>query len=386
MANDILSNPDSPTKSPRIMLMDDEELNILLIQSYLQGVGYSDFIVETEPRRAMAVINSDKPDIVISDICMPGMSGLELLAAVRKSERHQHLPVLLLTASTEASLKLEALRLGASDFLAKPIDASELALRVQNVLSAKTLRDESQQYSERLERQVLRKISEVESTEREVVAVLAQAAEYRDDDTGRHIIRVGRYAGIVGRALGLPPERIAMLEQAAQLHDVGKIGIPDSLLLKPGKFTPEEFQQMKHHAEIGRRILSPEFTLDDSPGHQYPLAARSPILQLAALIAGSHHEKWDGSGYPNGLAGAAIPLEGRITAIADVFDALSSSRPYKQAFEIPKCFQILRESSGSHFDPAVVEAFFASESEILDVYARWGCETQATSPQLAGVS
>lgn len=384
MTDNCLSNADPLSKSARIMLLDDEELNLLLIESYLRDVGYSDFVTETDPRRAMAVINSEQPDIVLSDICMPGMSGLELLAALRKTERHRHLPILLLTASTEPSLKLEALRLGASDFLAKPVDPSELALRVRNVLAAKTLHDEARQYSERLERQVLRKISEVESTGREVVAVLAQAAEYRDDDTGRHIIRVGRYAGIIGRALGLSPEQVDTLEQAAQLHDVGKIGIPDSLLLKAGKFAPAEFEQMKLHAEIGRRILSPEFRLSDTPGHRIPLTTRSPMLKLAALIAGSHHEKWDGSGYPDGLSGREIPLEARITAVADVFDALSSTRPYKTAFAVPKCFEILRESSGSHFDPEVVDAFFDSESEILDVYARWGSGSVITDTQFVG--
>ncbi len=355
-------------RTSRIMILDDEDVNIGLIESYLEDAGYSTFITETDPTRALDVMHSEQPDVLLSDVCMPALNGLDLLQQVRADEKLRRLPVVILTAATDSGTKLRALRSGANDFLAKPVDPSELILRLQNVLDAKRHQDQLADYSDQLRHMVAVRTAEVEESRREVVECLAQAAEFRDDDTGQHIIRVGKYVRIIASELGMDDATALMMEQAAQLHDVGKIGIPDRILLKPGRFTPEEFSLMKLHAEIGRRILDPGSRgANRLAGIEAPVTNRSPLLRLAATIAESHHEKWDGSGYPRGLRGDEIPIEGRITAVADVFDALSSPRPYKDAYPIERCMEILREGSGSHFDPQVLQAFEAREQQILEV-------------------
>jgi putative two-component system response regulator len=259
---------------------------------------------------------------------------------------------LVLTAANDPKIKLQALRFGASDFLAKPVDPSEMTLRVENVLAVKAYQDHLSQYSERLEQQVRVRTEELERSRQEAIHCLARAGEYRDDDTGHHVTRVGRYSRLIAAELGLPQDQIELLEQAAQLHDVGKIGVPDAILHKPGKLDPREFHRLKSHTSIGLQIMG---------------STHSPVLRLAAMIAASHHEKWDGTGYPLGLAGTAIPLEGRIVAVADVFDALSSERPYKPAFPIEQCMTILAEGRGRHFDPSVLDAFFRRQDEVLRI-------------------
>jgi putative two-component system response regulator len=202
-----------------------------------------------------------------------------------------------------------------------------------------------------------------------VVHCLARAAEYRDDDTGRHVVRVGRYAGILAKELGLPQEHCTMLESAAQLHDVGKIGIPDSILLKPGRLDPREYAIMQHHCEYGRRIILPD--ADAARARRTPInssSGRRSLLEVAADIAFTHHEHWDGNGYPSRIAGAQIPLEGRITAVADVFDALASSRPYKKAFSLENCIAIVRDGRGKQFDPACVDALLKRIGEIMQTH------------------
>jgi putative two-component system response regulator len=305
---------------------------------------------------------------------MPEVSGLEILRLARLDATLFSTPFVVLTASCDARIKAEALRLGAADFLAKPVDPSELGPRVRNVLAAKAHRDHLERDNEELERRIREATAELEASRREVIHCLARAAEYRDDDTGQHVIRVGRYAGLIARELGFDEEAIDQLELAAQLHDVGKIGIPDAILLKPGKLDPDEFERMKRHCKFGKNIIHPisESELDrlrthTEVGAKILAGPSSPILRLASLIAQTHHERYDGSGYPLGLAGEDIPLEGRIVAVADVFDALSSARPYKPPFPRETCFEILREGRGTHFDPTVLDAFFRRQSEIIRV-------------------
>ena len=240
------------------------------------------------------------------------------------------------------------------------------------MLTVKRHHDHMEQYAHELEAEVLRRTAELARSRQEVIHCLARAAEFRDDDTGRHVLRVGKYARLIGAELGWKGERLNMLEQAAQLHDIGKIGIPDSILLKPGKLGPEEIEIMHKHAGFGKRIMEtlPEHESNVLRKHT-ELGSRllqetdSPILALASTISLSHHEKWDGSGYPLGLAGEDIPIEGRITAVADVFDALSSKRPYKPPFPLLKCFELLEEGRGKHFDPLVLDAFFRCRPEIV---------------------
>ncbi|MCA9218128.1 MAG: HD domain-containing protein [Planctomycetales bacterium] len=312
------------------------------------------------------------PDVVLLDIMMPKVTGLEILSIMSGDDVLRHVPVIVLTASTDAQTRLESLRYGTSDFLAKPVDPCELLLRLRNVLAAKSHRDYLARYSEELEEQVRLRTQELATSRERIIQCLARAGEFRDDATGQHVIRVGRYAGLLARELGVAEEHAATIEQAAQLHDVGKIGIPDAILSKPAKLTDEEYNTIKRHCEYGIRIIQP--MLDD-PGTDLGDLVRKlesketslSILETAAIIAGTHHEKWDGSGYPNGLAGSDIPLEGRITAVADVYDAISTARPYKEPFTDEKCLGIILEGKGGHFDPAVVDAFVARYNDFLAI-------------------
>lgn len=367
------------SRHARIMIVDDETINIEVVKAYLEEEGFLNFLTTTRSTIAIDLARKEKPDIVLLDINMPQVSGLDILETMRNDHELKLIPAIVLTASNDPQIKLNALRLGASDFLAKPVDPSELMLRLQNVLTAKAYRDHLAKYSERLEEQVRLRTAELELSRQEAIHCLARAGEYRDDDTGHHVTRVGRYAALIARELGFDQATVDLIEQAAQLHDVGKIGIPDSILHKPGKLDPQEFDIMRAHCGIGRRIINPlsneesiRLMTHATVGMQIMGSTNSPVLKLAAVIAATHHEKWDGTGYPHRIAGDKIPLEGRIVAVADVFDALSSARPYKQAFPVEKCLQILRDGRGTHFDPYVLDAFFRCQDEAISIRAEYG--------------
>lgn len=358
----------------RIMIVDDEPINIKVVSKFLERAGYRRFTTTTKPSEAAELARREPPDVILLDIMMPEVSGLDLLRRFRTSDLHAHTPIIILTASNDEQTKLQALELGATDFLGKPVDFVDLLPRVRNALVAKDHQDRLQRHAELLAREVAERTCELVRTRLEVIHCLARASEYRDNETGRHVIRVGRYVGITARALGVPEPIAALMEQSAPLHDVGKIGISDSILLKPGKLTPDEFEIMQTHALMGRKLFEPltssEFSLfreHADIGSRILDGPSSPLLQMAARIALTHHERWDGSGYPLALAGEAIPLEGRITAVADVFDALSSRRPYKPAFPLEKCLTIMREERGKHFDPVVLDAFLTCEESIVAV-------------------
>jgi len=361
-------------KQSRILIVDDESLNIDVVQGYLEMDGYQNVASTENSIQALPLIGEFRPDLVLLDIHMPDVSGMEILRAIREDAAFSTIPVVILTASSTSETKLEALENGATDLLSKPVHRGELLARIRNVLTVKAYQDRLCRYSEELETAVRQRTADLEASRLEVIQCLARAAEFRDDDTGQHIARVGRYARIIGEELGLPAALLEFLEPAAQLHDVGKIGIPDDILLKPGRLTPQEFELMQKHCGYGKKIV------DSAPNNETGLVhghaemgakilgvARSPILNMARRIAMTHHEHWDGSGYPLGLAGEDIPIEGRITAVADVFDALSSKRVYKPAFSLEKCFAILTEGRGTHFDPQVVDAFFARRDDIVKV-------------------
>ncbi len=361
-------------RDSRLMIVDDESINIEVVKAYLEDEGFENFITSTDSLATIDLIRRELPDIVLLDINMPGISGLEILETMQSDSQLSLIPTVILTASNDPQIKLKALRLGASDFLAKPVDPSELMLRVENVLAVKAYQDHLSQYSQKLEQQVKLRTAELLRSRQEAIHCLARAGEYRDDDTGHHVTRVGRYSALIASELGFPTEAVDLIEQAAQLHDVGKIGIPDAILHKPGKLDPTEFEIIQEHCSIGRRIINPlsheesiRLKTHTSVGMQIMGSASSPVLKLAAVIASTHHEKWDGSGYPRGIAGSAIPIEGRIVAVADVFDALSSERPYKKAFPIEKCLQILAEGRGAHFDPRVLDAFFRRQDEAIQI-------------------
>jgi putative two-component system response regulator len=293
---------------------------------------------------------------------------------MRADEQLAHIPVVMLTALEDRETKCQALSLGATDFLAKPVDPSELVSRVRNVLVVKALHDDLRSQAAQLERTIRERTAELEASHQNVIHCLARAAEFRDDDTGRHVLRVGAYAAVIARQLGWSEHEVQMLQQAAQLHDVGKIGVPDAILGKPGKLTPEEFEVIQRHCGFGKRIFESLTESESSVlrkhaelGQRILGECNSPVLEMAARIALTHHEWWDGSGYPIGLAGEDIPLVGRITAVADVFDALSTKRSYKPAFPLEKCFAILADGRGTHFDPHVLDAFFAVREQIVAV-------------------
>ncbi|TWU49777.1 HD domain-containing phosphohydrolase [Rubripirellula reticaptiva] len=353
-----------------IMVVDDVSMNISVVCAHLRGEGYERFIKVCDPSQAIATLYQEEPDLLLLDMMMPVVSGLDILRVVRADPKFSHLPVLVLTASDDRQLRKAALEAGATDFLLKPIDPEDLIPRVRNSLVLK-------QYQDSLEQQVRQRTRELEESRVEVVHCLARAAEHRDEDTGNHVLRVGKYVGLISRTLGIDDATAQLYELAAILHDVGKIGISDSILRKPGKYTAEEFSMMQEHCALGQAICDPTASVGDS--HQdvrtkLPLVKRtvSPLLTTASVIASTHHEKWDGSGYPWGLKGEEIPLAGRITAVADVFDALCSKRSYKEAFPLDKCFGILEEGRGKHFDPVVLDAFFAAKEQILFVHHTFG--------------
>ena len=366
------------TRESTIAIIDDEELNVAAVRTHLQKAGYSRFCTTTDSTEALTLIRREQPDLILLDIMMPRVSGLDILHALalestRQSQRScPH--VLVMTASEDARLKQICLGLGAIDFVAKPLDVPEMTARVRNTLVSKCSQDRLTSQNVALEAEVARRTAELVQSREEVVHCLARAAERRDDDTGHHVRRVGRYVGVIAKNLGLPPARVEVVELAAQLHDVGKIGIPDSILFKPGRLDEEQIAIMRRHCAVGHQIIKPACPQTEQQmrthtrfGADLLNVRTSPLLMLASRIAQTHHERWDGSGYPLGLAGTDIPLEGRMTAVADVFDALASRRPYKDPFPRERCFEILREGRGTHFDPDCLDAFFAGSEEIVQI-------------------
>ena len=370
--------PGAGPTGAKIMIVDDEPINVKVVRKHLQIAGYRNFVTTTDSTSAMSLLRAEQPDVVLLDVMMPEVNGLQILEQIRDDLRFKHVPVLILTASTDSATKLTALNLGATDFLAKPVDPNDLIPRLRNVLIVKAHQDHLAGYSIKLEREVQIRTAELEVSRLRVIQCLARASEYRDDTTGRHVLRVGRCAGVLAEALGFGSREVAMLELAAQLHDIGKIGIPDAILLKPGKLDAAEFEVMKRHCAYGKAIIEPTTEGEAELARAYlglglsrTATAESPILALAARIAATHHERWNGAGYPAGLIGEAIPIEGRITAVVDVFDALRSNRPYKTAFPIDECLEILRAGRGLEFDPRVLDVFLTRFDQIIATHQQF---------------
>lgn len=367
------SIPADSLQHATIMIVDDEELNIRAAEAHLRREGYYRFLSAKSGREAIDRLRHERPDIMLLDIRMPEVSGLEVLRWKNLEPELAPIPVVIFTAATDPATKREALDLGAADFLPKPIDPNDLVPRIRNLLVLKRQRDQMASEAARLEELVRVRTAEVLQSRQQLILSLARAAEHRDNETGNHIIRVGRYAAIIARQLGWSESQVSMIEQAAPLHDVGKLGVPDRVLFKPGSLDPQEYDLIKKHCAWGKEIIEPlsgrEFQILRSHarlGEAILHVRSSPMLMMASRIAQTHHECWDGTGYPLGLAGEDIPIEGRITAVADVFDALSSKRPYKDPFPREKCFRILEEYRGRKFDPRVLDAFFARSAEIIE--------------------
>ncbi|MCC6572170.1 MAG: response regulator [Planctomycetes bacterium] len=312
------------------------------------------------------------PLVIVSDVNMPRMDGLEMSQRVRIDPRLRETPIMLLTGNADRDFKLRALELGIDDYVCKPADLDEVKLRVRNLANVSAARGLMRTYAEVLEqsveqrtRELTRALTDLSEARTETIMKLSVACEYRDDDTAQHLSRMAAYSAIIARGMGMTPAQVEMITTAAPMHDVGKIGVPDNILLKPGKLTADEFRIMQRHPGIGGRILG---------------NSHSPVLKVAELIALSHHEKWNGSGYPRGLKESQIPIEGRIVALADVFDALTTQRCYKPAFPVDRSLEIIHEGDGSHFDPKVTSAFFAALDEVREVCRSMHSDDQAYEP------
>src|SRR6476620_1942554 len=328
-------------KNARILIVDDEANNVDLLRRLLERGGFTRIESPNDSREAVEPYVRFRPDLILLDLHMPHRDGLEVMDALNRIVEASYLPILMLTGDDTPEAKREALSRGAKDFLNKPFHSDEVLLRIRTLLETRFLYLQIQSQNQVLEAKVQERTQELEAAQIEIIERLARAAEFRDDNTGQHTERVGQMAALVAQEAGMPAAQVALIRRAAPLHDVGKIGIPDAVLLKLGKLTDEEFALVKTHTTIGARILS---------GSQFGL------LKLAEEIAFSHHERWDGSGY-EGIAGDAIPLAGRIVAIADVFDALTQKRPYKAAWPIGGAVPEIERQRSRQFDPAIVDAF-----------------------------
>jgi putative two-component system response regulator len=367
------SGPEA-VRACKVFMIDDEAINLKVVQRFLAAGGFEHFVAVQDPTNLWSRIEHEHPDVVLLDLLMPEISGFQVLTEIRGHESSRFLPVLVLTAADDPQTKARALRLGATDFLSKPVDPNELIPRVRNAALAKMFHDRLQRQNDELEAQVRRRTTELETTRLQLVQCLARAAEFRDNDTGLHVRRVGRYAAIIAQEMGQEPHYVEMIELAAALHDVGKIGVSDDILLKPARLDPAEIEVMQRHTLLGKRVFQPLTPIDTQSLRSHSAIGASilsevsfDLFEMASRIALTHHEWWDGRGYPLGLAGTDIPLEGRITAVADVFDALSSRRPYKRALPVDQCVQMMQEQRGIHFDPAIFDAFANRRAEILSV-------------------
>ncbi len=333
----------------RVLIVDDNATNIDVIEQIFEHMGYKQVLATQDPQGVAHLCRAWNPDVVLLDLHMPHMSGFEVMAGIRElMSEPENLPVLVVTADGATEARHRALSMGARDFITKPIDQAEFRLRVRNALQVRHLQHELMRHNASLDHAVRVRTLELEQARMESLTMLASVGEYHDDDTHHHTQRVGRSAAMIAEVLGLPGTTVETIRHAAPLHDIGKVGIPYAILLKPGALTAEERDSMQRHVEIGAKVLS---------------SARSPVLQMAAVIARTHHERWDGSGYLEGLGGEEIPLAGRITAVADVFDALTHERPYKHRWPVDDAVSEILTQAGRQFDPRVVEAF-----SLLDPY------------------
>jgi putative two-component system response regulator len=328
----------------RILLVDDELANLRYLELALERAQYTQVLSTSDPRQVLDLYDSYQPDVLLLDLNMPHLDGFAVMEQLRAhTPPDDFVPILVLTADSSTEIKRRALAEGAQDYLTKPLDTIEVLLRVRNLLGMRF-------QHLLMEQKVAERTHELEEARQETLLRLALASEYRDDDTGLHTRRVGLTCARLAEGLGLAEDEVKLVHEAAPLHDVGKIGVPDAILLKPGHLTEEEFATMKGHTVIGAKMLS---------------GSRSPWLQKAEEIAVSHHERWDGSGYPSGASGDEIPLSGRLVAVADVFDALTHDRPYKAAWPVERAVEEIRNQSGRQFDPEVIDVFLHLPEDAL---------------------
>jgi putative two-component system response regulator len=335
-----------------ILIVDDNDTNLSLLSTLARKASAIESVCMNDPIDALTWCESNVPDLILLDYRMPSLSGNEFLGIFRKMEGMADIPIIMVTTENDRAVRKQAFSLGVTEFLTKPVDTIEFSLRVRNLLALRTAQTMLADRAKLLEHEVAEAIASVTAREMELVTRLARAAEFRDPETGAHIMRMARYSALIARELGLDAQWQDLLLKAAPMHDVGKLATPDHILLKPGRLDPDEMAIMRQHAKIGGYILA---------------GSDSPLIRLAEEIACGHHEKYDGSGYPDGLAGERIPLPARIVAVADVFDALSSERPYKPAWPLAQARQYLEQNRGSHFCPLCLDAFLGAWGEVLAI-------------------
>lgn len=342
-----------------VLTVDDSDVNLAVYRGVLGRIPDVEVVARTSPFAALDWAQNNAPDVVVVDYHMPELDGLAFVERFRGLSESAQALVVMVTGDLEIDIRHRALEMGANDFLTKPIDRIEFTARIRNLLEIAKSRRQLADRAEWLREEVRRATATLAAREIETIVRLTRAAESRDDVTGMHVIRVGHICAALARTIGLPEEQCQMLLLAAPMHDIGKVATPDSVLFKPGPLTHEELATMKNHTIAGYEILK------DS---------ESAMLQCAAEIALTHHEAFDGSGYPRGLTGTDIPLSGRLCSVADVFDALTSIRPYKLAWSVEKAVNVLDDGSGSHFDPDVIAAFHHSFDEIVSIKHRFSDE------------
>ena len=336
----------------RILIVEDDRTSLRLIKAILKDAGFKNIRVMSNAKGIVETYSRFQPDLLILDLNLPGIDGFEAMKRLKAIDPEDYLPILVISGENEENVHLSALNAGAKDFLSKPYDRSKVLLRSRNLIEVRLLHCEVKDKNKELERMVRERTKELRDSRIDVLRRLSSAAEFRDTETGQHIIRMSRYAVALARKLGMKESECELLLNASPLHDVGKIAIPDRILIKPGALTPEEWEVMKTHAVVGGRLLS---------------GGDSAFLRMAEAIALTHHERWDGAGYPRGLRGEEIPLVGRICAVCDVFDALTSQRPYKKPWPFEEAIKEIKRLSGSYFDPKVVEAFLEIVQELRSI-------------------
>jgi len=346
----------SKASSMRVLIVDDSTANLMLMAKIVKGLGH-EVATFKDPLLALADAIANPADLVVSDFVMPVMNGLELVGRLRAAADYEDVPMVMISGTDDSAIRYQALDLGVTDFLRKPIDVVEVKARLRNLLKLREMQTSLRQRVDRVDHLAPHATAALSSREEEVILRLSRAAEYRDSDTGDHIVRMARYCRIIGEGLGLDAGKCETLFLAAPMHDIGKIAVSDAILLKPGKLTSEERAVMEMHTLHGFQILS---------------GSGSELIRQAAEIAVSHHERWDGTGYPARVQGEKIPQFGRIAAVADVFDALTSERPYKSAWSTQEALAYMTACAGQHFDPACVQAFTERFDDVLAVKAQHG--------------
>ena len=338
----------------KILLVDDDATNLQILRAMLKKDGYHNVTALDDPTRVSLMYNQQAYDLIALDIHMPVMNGFDVMAALSDSYPGEFIPIVILTADEDNYTRDLALASGARDFIRKPFNNREVLLRFRNLLETVHLQKAQKQQKELLEEKVEERTRQLHYSQVKLIECLGRAAEFKDNETGAHVMRISKMTGVVARALGLQQKDVEMVEQASPMHDIGKIGIPDRVLLKPGKLEGDEWTTMQTHASLGAHILKG----DDND---------SELLRVAAEIALNHHERWDGTGYPRGLKGEEIPLFTRITSVCDVFDALTSRRPYKEPWSVDEAVRFIEDQSGRAFDPTIVACFRSQLHKLLAV-------------------